>query len=116
MLLTVEAPPSATGWMWSSSSRVLAGQRWPSGPPQVHCPPSRAQVIHQLREASHEAHGRDAAPGGALTQMERAQRVLPERGEAGLRPGAPAIELGEVEKELRLDVPLLADEIGEAPC
>src|SRR6266542_5111069 len=76
MLSRVEGPPSAAGWMWSSSSLHLLTQRRPSGPIHVQVEEELdldlALAPGQLREAAGE--------GGGV-----------ERGGAGRVQGAPPV-------------------------
>jgi hypothetical protein len=68
----------------------------------------------QSREADEDAHRPDPPAGRALAEVEDLEAIGPERGVACLEVGAARVELGEVEQEVHLDLPLLAGELGEA--
>jgi hypothetical protein len=65
---TVESPPSATGWMWSSSSFHRLPQRRPSLLLQEQHPLSRAQTSRRTAAGIVRAvdGARGTPPGGAL--------------------------------------------------
>jgi hypothetical protein len=94
---------------------VRLGEERPEHAEGRQAEPSVSERRLEPRKLAEDLHGARPPPGSALAEVQRLHAVGPEGAVARLEVGVPRVELGEVEEEVGLEVPLGATQLGQPP-